>query len=249
MKKYMKESLIYFIIDAKQQRSIWIITLMFSMVIPMGILCMVALMPGEINRETAIIYISGNMISAISNLCIMTLAQLLIQTRQKNGFEHMATLPINRFSPLTGIFLSSAISTIPSLLLMPVVGMLLFDISLHVNLWLFVFVIISGIIMVSIGAVVGTFSDNYNLSYTLAEILMFVVMFATPVYYSIEELPAWFHILQRFLPFIYMLEGIRQILYDGTVNRMVYIDLLVLIIYMAVLLSFTFKFFSWKQRD
>lgn len=246
--EFWLETLIFFKIRLKAFGSNAIAVGLFSMVIPAGVLVMMALMPINITREVAIIYISGNIITSISNLCITTLAQLLIGIRMKNGFEHLATLPISDYSPLLGTIMSAAVSTLPALIIMPIVGMLLFDIRITINFWLVLVVLICIVIMSGIGSVIGTFSENYQTSNTLAMVAMFFVMFATPVYYSMDSLPQVVQVFQRMLPFSYALEAMRALMTDGKLTQIVIIDILVLIFFMILSLLFMKKFFTWKKR-
>ena len=195
-----------------------------------------------------IIYISGNIITSISNLCISSLAQSLIGMRFQNGFEHLATLPIYKVSPLIGRFVSAAIGTVPSLILMPIIGMWLFNVKFYMSIWLVIVIIISMITMTGIGAIIGTCIDNYEKSYTISMIMMFFVMFGTPVYYSLDALPYVVRIFQRMLPFSYSLEAMRQLMLTPSLNRIVIMDLIALIIFMVFTLGLTAKFFTWRQR-
>lgn len=248
IRNFFVESWTYFMVGIKQQASLIIVTTLFSMVIPLGVILMIFMMPIDINNETAIIYISGNIVTAISNLCITTLAQILISIRARNGFEHMATLPIYRWSPLVGMFCSSAISTIPSLLIMPFIGIQLFHAKIQCNLWLILIVFMSIVTMAGIGAIAGTCSDNYEVSNTVSMVMMFFVMFGTPVYYSIDSLPTIIKVFQRLLPFCYSLEAMRNIMMYGSPNAIVYRDIAILAVFMLVSLILTSRFFNWKQR-
>lgn len=245
---FIVETWTFIIIDIKRLSGWIIANLLFSMVIPFGIILMISLMSSEITKEMGIIYISGNIITSISNLCISSLAQSLIGMRSQNGFEHLATLPIYKMSPLFGRFVSSAIGTVPSLILMPFIGMWLFKVKFYMSIWLIIVIIISMITMTGIGAIIGTCIDNFEKSYTLSMIMMFFVMFGTPVYYSLDALPYVIRIFQRMLPFSYSLEAMRQLMLTPTLNRIVIMDLIVLIIFMIITLGLTAKFFSWRQR-
>ncbi len=246
---FWMETRIFFKIQLKEFGTNAIAVALFSMVIPVGVLVMIALMPIDITREVAIIYISGNMITSISNLCITTLAQLLLGIRMKNGFEHLATLPISNYSPLVGTFMSAAVGTLPALIIMPILGMLLFSIKININLWLILVIFICIVIMSGIGSVIGTFSEKYQTSYTLSLVAMFFVMFGTPVYYSMDALPPVVQIFQRMLPFSYALEAIRSLMIDGRLTQTVIVDILFLVAFMIVSLLFTKKFFTWKKRS
>jgi ABC-2 type transport system permease protein len=245
---FIIETCTFIIIDIKRLSGWIIANILFSMVIPFGIILMISLMSSETTKEMGIICISGNIITSISNLCISSLAQSLIGMRSQNGFEHLATLPIYRLSPLIGRFVSSALGTIPSLILMPMIGMWLFKVRFSMSIWLVIVIIISMITMTGIGAIIGTCIDNYEKSYTVSMILMFFVMFGTPVYYSMDALPYVIRIFQRLLPFSYSLEAMRQLMFTPTLNRMVIMDLIALIFFMIIVLGFTAKFFTWRQR-
>ena len=221
----------------------------WTIIIPTGVILMMYLMPIEISRDVAIIYISGNFITSISNLCITSLAQRLIGIRTKNGFEHLATLPIYRASPLLGTFFSTGVVTLPSLVIMPIIGVMLFKITFYVSGWLILIILLSIVLMTGLGAIIGTCSNDFNKSQTVTMIIMFFVMFATPVYYSLNALPFGIQIFQRLLPFSYALEAMRLLMKDSVLSSVVIRDILVLIGYVVLSLALTAKFFSWKNKD
>jgi ABC-2 type transport system permease protein len=242
------ETWTYFMVGLKQQASLAAVNALFSMVIPLGIVLMVCLMPVVVTKEVAILYISGNFITSISNLCITTLAQVLIGMRVKNGFEHMATLPICRASPLLGVFFSAAVSVLPALIVTPIVGTLLLGTGFIVSFWLGLVLLMSMVIMIGIGAIIGTCSERYHTSQTLSMVMMFFVMFATPVYYSLDGLPPALQVVQRLLPFSYALEAMRSLMVSPALTPTVLLDLGALFAFLCVTIGFTIKFFTWKQR-
>ncbi len=248
-RNFMVEMWTFFMIELKHQASLALVTALFSMVIPLGILLMISMMPIMITKNIAIMYISGNFITTISNLCISTLAQILIGIRMRNGFEHLATMPIYRGAPLLGTLFSSAISTVPALIIMPVIGMLLFGTTFYISVWLILVILLSIIIMTGIGAVIGTCSENYNKSNTISMIMMFFVMFGTPVYYAMDSLPGVVRIFQRMLPFCYSLEAMRSLMVNPVLTSVVIRDIIILIGFMLLSMGLTLKFFTWKQRS
>ena len=246
---FINETWIYFQIAMKMTASFAVVTVLFSMVIPFGVLLMVSLMPVQMTKEAAVLYISGNFMTSISNMCIMTLAQILANIRAKNGFEHYATLPVYTASPMLGLFFSFFITTLPSLIIMPILGMLLFKISFVISFWLIVVVLLTMVTMIGLGAVLGTFSDNLQKTNTIAMMSMFFVMFATPVYYPMESLPFVMRLFQRLLPFSYSLEAMRLLMVDPTLNFVVIRNILVLIVWMVASLFLASRFVSWKQKN
>lgn len=246
---FLSEVWIYFIIELKHVKSFAIVTTLFSMIIPFGVILMISMMPMEITKDVAILYISGNLMASISNICIVTLAQVLSTMRVKNGFEHLASLPIFTVSPMLGTFLSFFVTTLPSLIVMPLMGMWLFKVTFEITIWLVIVIILTIVTMIGIGASLGTFSDNYRKTHTLTMIVMFFVMFATPLYYPMESLPQIVIVLQRLLPFSYSLEAMRSLMVDPFLNPLVIKNIVILVGWMILSLGISSKFVTWRQRD
>ena len=246
---FINETWIYFKIELKHIASFAIVATLFSMIIPLGIILMISMMPMKITNAAAILYISGNFMTSISNMCIVTLAQILVGIRMKNGFEHFATLPIFTASPMLGTFLSFFLTTLPSLIIMPILGVLLFKITFVVSFWLILVVVLTMITMIGIGAVLGTFSEDYQKTQTLSMVVMFFVMFGTPVYYPLEALPFVVRIFQRLLPFSYSLESMRLLMVNPSLNSIVIRDIIVLSVWMVVSLWSASKLVNFKQKS
>lgn len=244
----IKETWIFFQIELKNVASFGIIAILFSMVIPFGIILMISMMPIEISREVAVIYISGNLVASISNMCVVALAQVLIGMRMQHGFEHLATLPIFAGSPILGTFLGFFVTTVPSLIVMPWLGSLLFNAAIEVSGWLILVILLTMVTMIGIGGVLGTFSENYRKANTITMIAMFFVMFATPLYYPMESLPFVIQVFQRFLPFSYSLEAMRTLMINPVISSVVIRDIIVLVIWMVIALCLASRFVTWKQR-
>lgn len=246
---FINETWIYFKIEVKHIASFAIVAALFSMVIPLGVLLMVFMMPVQMTKDAAILYISGNFMTSISNMCIVTLAQILVGIRMKNGFEHFSTLPIFTASPMLGTFLSFFLTTLPSLIIMPILGVLLFKIKFVVSFWLILVIVLTMITMIGIGAVLGTFSDNYQKTHTLSMVAMFFVMFGTPVYYQLESLPLVVRVFQRLLPFSYSLEAMRLLMVNPSLNAIVIRNIIVLSVWMVASMLLASKFVTWKQKS
>jgi ABC-type polysaccharide/polyol phosphate export permease len=238
----------FFMVGFKQQASLAPLNALFSLVIPSGIFLLVSMMPIEMTQATANIYLSGSMLVPMSNLCVTMLAQILLGIRMNNGFEHLATLPILRISPLVGMFLSSAIGVLPAVILNPYIGMLIFGVTFSWSIWLILVLLLTLLIMINIGSIVGTISENYHASNTISMIAMFFVMFATPTYYSIDSLPFIIQIFQRMLPFTYSLEAIRSLMETPALTSTIVLDFAMLLLFWITSTLLAFKLFSWKQR-
>lgn len=246
---FINETWIYFKIELKHIASFAIVAALFSMVIPLGVLLMISMMPVQMTEETAILYISGNLMTSMSNMCIVTLAQTLVGIRMRNGFEHFSTLPIFTASPMLGTFFSFFLTTLPSLIIMPILGVLLFKIKFVVSFWLILVIALTMVTMIGIGAVLGTFSDNYQKTNTLTMVAMFFVMFGTPVYYQLESLPLLVRIFQRLLPFSYSLEAMRLLMINPSLNPVIIRDIMVLSVWMVVSMLLAGKLVTWKQKS
>ena len=101
-------------------------------------------------------------------------------------------------------------------------------------LWLFVFAFVSCGIMGTFGFMAGIYSDKFD---HLASFQSFIIMpmtFLSGVFYSIHSLPPVWHVLSRFNPVFYMIDGFRFGFF-GVSDASPYLSLLVLLVSLLVL--------------
>ncbi len=88
-------------------------------------------------------------------------------------------------------------------------------IGISINIfWYFLIVIIQYIISLGISFIVSSLSVYFRDLLHLLGVFMQLLFYATPIVYSIENVPAGFRWLLRINPMSYLIEGYRAIFYD-----------------------------------
>jgi ABC-2 type transport system permease protein len=102
-------------------------------------------------------------------------------------------------------FLLAVISTISILL----VSYAVFDVSLQLNFWLPVFVVLDVFAFVGIGMILTRVAKEAESAAAAANVIMFPMMFLSGTFFPVEMMPGFLQKLSRILPLYYVNEGLR----------------------------------------
>jgi ABC-2 type transport system permease protein len=140
------------------------------------------------------------------------------ELRQKGVIKKLSTTPITHtdwiLSNVLYQFLLSVLSTISIL----VVSYGVFDVSLHLNLWLPVFVVLDVFAFVGIGMILTRVAKEAESAAAAANAIMFPMMFLSGTFFPVEMMPGFLQKFSRILPLYYVNEGLRasMIFVDNT---------------------------------
>lgn len=97
-----------------------------------------------------------------------------------------------------------------------IIGFVLFSgIGLSINIfWFFIILVIQYIISIGIAFIVSSLSVYFRDLLHLLGVFMQLMFYATPIVYSIKDVPAGFQWLLKLNPMSYLIEGYRAIFYD-----------------------------------
>ncbi|HUV64299.1 MAG TPA: ABC transporter permease, partial [Sedimentisphaerales bacterium] len=131
------------------------------------------------------------------------------ELRQKGVIKKLSTTPITRtdwiLSNVLYQFLLSVISTISILL----VSYGVFDVSLQMNFWLPVFVVLEVFAFVGIGMILTRVAKEAESAAAAANAIMFPMMFLSGTFFPVEMMPGFLQKFSRILPLYYVNEGLR----------------------------------------
>jgi len=131
------------------------------------------------------------------------------ELRQKGVIKKLSTTPITHtdwiLSNVLYQFLLSVISTISIL----IVSYTVFDVSLLLNLWLPVFVVLDVFAFVGIGMVLTRVAKEAESAAAAANAIMFPMMFLSGTFFPVEMMPDFLQNFSRILPLYYVNEGLR----------------------------------------
>ena len=131
------------------------------------------------------------------------------ELRQKGVLKKLSTTPITHtdwvLSNVLYQFLLSIISTLSIL----VVSYAVFHVSLQLNFWLPVFVVLDVFAFVGIGMILTRVAKEAESAAAAANAIMFPMMFLSGTFFPVEMMPGFLQTFSRILPLYYVNEGLR----------------------------------------
>lgn len=168
------------------------------------------------------------------------------ELRQKGILRKLATTPLSRSEWLMGNMLYQLIMALLSTTSIVVIGMAIFGLRPHINLFLALFVVLNAFTFSGIGMLITRFVKDADGAQAAANAVMFPMMFLSGTFFALETMPDFLQSFARFLPLYYVNEGMRAAMItldEGTLmtSSVVLVILAIVIFILGVLLT------SWKH--
>jgi ABC-2 type transport system permease protein len=113
---------------------------------------------------------------------------------------------------------------------MLIVGWAVFHVSLHINAWLPVFIVLDVFAFVGIGMILTRFVKEAQSAAAAANAITFPMMFLSGSFFPMEMMPGFLQKLAKLLPLYYVNEGLRA--------SMVVVDNMAALRYSAIIGAF-----------
>lgn len=234
-------------IQLKRIRNLGNVFVLMSIILPSGFLLSLKYIVGETTPERALFLISGNVLFSIINICLVSVGQNITFMKQIRSLEYYATLPINKLCLLFSIILSFFIVAIPGFVIVLILGALVFKYQLTVNLMLIPAILLIAGSFSGIGALIGIRSNDSMKSGLICQLIMFIIIFATPVFVALERLPKLIQYFSYLLPSTYGANLLRSVLL-GQSNGM-WLNITVLSVFTLSSIILLARFFEWSELD
>jgi len=175
-------------------------------------------------------FIPGIIAMAIMTESLFGTVNVNTELRQKGIIRKLSTTPITRADWILSNILHQIILAVISTTVMLVVSYAVFDISLNINAWLPVFIVLDVFSFVGIGMVLTRIVQEAQSASAAANAIMFPMMFLSGSFFPLEMMPDFLQAFARVLPLYYINEGLRA--------AMVFHDNLTAFIYAAIIGAF-----------
>jgi ABC-2 type transport system permease protein len=121
-----------------------------------------------------------------------------------------------------------------------------FDVSLQLNIWLPVFVVLDVFAFVGIGMILTRVAKEAESAAAAANAIMFPMMFLSGTFFPVEMMPGFLQKFSRILPLYYVNEGLRasMIFVD---NRMALRCSVVIGVFAAVVFVLGIMTTKWEE--
>lgn len=154
-------------------------------------------------------FVPGIIAMAIMTSALSNALNINAELRQKGILRKLAATPITRTEWLVSSILYqlvlSAISTIAIL----VVSYFVFNVRLHVGMWLPLIVVVEVIAFVGIGMMLTPLAKEAESASAVSNAVLFPMMFLSGTFFPVEMMPRFLQTFARFLPLYYVNEALR----------------------------------------
>jgi ABC-type multidrug transport system permease subunit len=189
-------------------------------------------------------FFTGAILLSFSIITIMWLGSILIEDRFYGRLKLFITAPVSPISYVLGIlfyaYILGLVTSLGFFLAARILG-----ISVEPHLFqLFVVVFLTLSTFASIGVILSQYAGTLQAGGVLADAVSIMLIFLSPVYYSMETLPKSMQVLAALLPPTYAAQGIsKALLGKNGVGE----DILTLLIMSAVTLTVAVRSVRWRE--
>jgi ABC-2 type transport system permease protein len=182
-------------------------------------------------------------------LILLTMGMRVVPIMVANGriqgtYDFMLSLPVPRMVLLASDVTIYFLLTLPGIIIALITGSIYHDFSLQVN-WL----VIPSFVLISltgsfIGYAIALAVPRPQMANIASQVLLFTIVFFSPVIYPTEQLPGWLAIVHKILPIQYMANLSRGTLTDIDVD----LGLAFTVTVVWCIAAFTLCYFVMKKR-
>lgn len=246
--KFFVDLRVLFIEQMLEVRTLWYWMAVFSIVMPLSMVFGFARIGSGLQDQNSLLFIiTGSAIFAVATDGITTMAQRIGTMKKEGMLIYYASLPISKTAFILALLFSRLIVSLPGMLTPLLVGPFFYNVKFEFSLWVVILLPITGMAMAVIGMALGTLLNNLELVAVISNILIFLLLFAAPVFIPMEALPLPMQIFSYILPPTYAADALRHAL-GGTIGWTFYLDLLILIAMTAASFYALNRWLRWRLK-
>ena len=155
-------------------------------------------------------FVPGIIAMAIMTSCLSNALNMNAELRQKGILRKLATTPITRADWLVSSILYQLILSVISTAAILIVSYAVFDVRLHIGVWLPLIVVVEVIAFVGIGMLLTPFAKEAESASAVANAFLFPMMFLSGTFFPVEMMPAFLQAFAKLLPLFYVNEALRD---------------------------------------
>ena len=154
-------------------------------------------------------FVPGIIAMSVMTLSLFGTVNLNTELRQKGVIRKRSTTPITRTDWILSNILYQFILAVLSTTAMLLVSYAVFNVSLQINAWLPVFIVLDVFAFVGIGMILTRFAKEAESAAAAANAISFPMMFLSGSFFPIELMPGFLQKIAKMLPLYYVNEGLR----------------------------------------
>jgi ABC-2 type transport system permease protein len=168
-------------------------------------------------------FVPGIIAMSVMTLSLFGTVNLNTELRQKGVIRKLSTTPITRTEWILSNILYQFILAVLSTMAMLLVSYAVFSVSLQINAWLPVFIVLDVFAFVGIGMILTRFAKEAESAAAAANAISFPMMFLSGSFFPLEMMPGFMQTVARILPLYYVNEGLRaSMVFDDPMTALRY---------------------------
>ncbi len=160
-------------------------------------------------------FVPGIIAMSVMTLSLFGTVNVNTELRQKGVIRKLSTTPITRTDWILSNILYQFILAVLSTTAMLLVSYAVFNVSLQINAWLPVFIVLDVFAFVGIGMILTRFAKEAESAAAAANAISFPMMFLSGSFFPLEMMPGFMQTVARILPLYYVNEGLRASMVFG----------------------------------
>ncbi|SDM14692.1 ABC transporter permease [Paenibacillus jilunlii] len=243
--RWWTEISILFRIQFAIVRDSWAWVILMATLYPLTTLLFMRFYTVNPSDEMVVQIIAGNLVFGIIVMGMNGLGQEIALQKHQDHFTFYASLPISKNNFVIANMLRGLMNTLPSFLILGLLGQWLYGVQLHYSPGLPVVILLSLTSVVGIGILLGFWSPTFQFTNMLCQALMMIISFLSPVMVSIDQLPVPLQWISYVLPTTYAADAMRSILTVGW-SMGVMLDCAVMLVFSIISLIVVNRLVSWR---
>ena len=155
-------------------------------------------------------FVPGIIAMAVMTASLFGAVNVNAELRQRGVIRKLCTTPITRTDWILSNVLYQFTLALLSTLVILLVSYGVFNVSLEINAWLPVFVVLAVFAFVGLGMILTRVAKEAESAAAAANAVMFPMMFLSGTFFPVEMMPTFLQKIAKVLPLYYVNEGLRS---------------------------------------
>jgi ABC-2 type transport system permease protein len=184
-------------------------------------------------------FIAPGIMAMTVMMSVMTgLPVAISQEKEIGTMDGMMVAPINRLSIILGKTLGQTARGLIQGIIILILAVGLFGVAIQGSILLVFALLLLGVFsFVGLGIVITSFTKDQETAQMLMMTLMFPMMFLSGVFFPIQQMPWYMQDISKILPLTYASDSLRRVMVLGAGIPQISTDLIVLIVFGAVMIA------------
>ncbi|MCD6171138.1 MAG: ABC transporter permease [Thermoplasmata archaeon] len=191
----------------------------------------------------------GVMAMTIMTALMTGLPHAISYERDVGTLDGILVAPVRRWAIITGKVLSQTTRGMIQAFIVLLLAIFLFGVTIHGNILLVVFLLLLEVFsFVGLGILITSFADREETASMMMMTLMFPMMFLSGVFFPIQQMPWYMQYIAYALPLTYATTALRKAMIFGAGISIISTEVIIMLIFGAVMLSIAVPIFKEAMR-